>query len=97
MRRPRRGETQRLLAAGFAIVGVAALSAALLARRRPRSRVVARRAAWGPSAEAPLGADHTPIRQAGPQAMRDPPNRRWDKIDEASDESFPASDPPAYY
>ena len=34
------------------------------------------------------------VRNAGPAAMRsDPPE--WDKIDEASDESFPASDPPA--
>ena len=33
-------------------------------------------------------------RQAGPDAMRDPP-REWSKVDEASDESFPASDPPA--
>lgn len=34
------------------------------------------------------------VRNAGPQAMRsDPPE--WDKIDEASDESYPASDPPA--
>lgn len=34
------------------------------------------------------------VRNAGPEAMRsDPP--QWDKIDEASDESFPASDPPA--
>ena len=34
------------------------------------------------------------IRPAGPEAMRDPPGR-WSQVDEASDESFPASDPPA--
>jgi hypothetical protein len=33
-------------------------------------------------------------RSAGPEAMRDPP-KEWSKVDEASDESFPASDPPA--
>jgi hypothetical protein len=33
-------------------------------------------------------------RQAGPETMRDPP-KEWTKVDEASDESFPASDPPA--
>ncbi len=34
------------------------------------------------------------VRPAGPSAMRDPP-KDWGKVDEASDESFPASDPPA--
>ena len=34
------------------------------------------------------------VRNAGPAAMRsDPPE--WDRVDQASDESFPASDPPA--
>jgi hypothetical protein len=34
------------------------------------------------------------VRASGPEAMRDPPSS-WSKVDEASDESFPASDPPA--
>lgn len=36
------------------------------------------------------------VRPSGRDAMRDPP-RTWDEADEASDESFPASDPPAKY
>ena len=36
------------------------------------------------------------IREAGPEAMKNPP-RRWEDVDESSDESFPASDPPAKY
>ncbi|WP_423066993.1 hypothetical protein [Devosia sp. CN2-171] len=35
------------------------------------------------------------VRAAGPEAMRDRPKRPWTALDEASDESFPASDPPA--
>ncbi|RZI76988.1 MAG: hypothetical protein EOP13_00455 [Pseudomonas sp.] len=34
------------------------------------------------------------VRNAGPEAMAsDPP--QWDAVDQASDESYPASDPPA--
>jgi hypothetical protein len=36
------------------------------------------------------------VRDAGPDAMENPPED-WSEADEASDESFPASDPPAKY
>ena len=42
------------------------------------------------------GQGRARIRDAGPEAMRDKP-QQWSKTDEASDESFPASDPPANY
>ena len=37
------------------------------------------------------------VRDAGPGAMADPPQREWTREDQASDESFPASDPPSTY
>lgn len=40
------------------------------------------------------GSGGNEVRNAGPDAMRsDPP--QWDEVDQSSDESFPASDPPA--
>lgn len=44
-------------------------------------------------AKPPEKAPAPKIRDAGPDAMPDPPGE-WDEVDEASDESFPASDPP---
>jgi hypothetical protein len=35
------------------------------------------------------------VRPAGPDGMREKPKREWTKEDQAVDESFPASDPPA--
>lgn len=49
-------------------------------------------------ASAPAFADDqgVRVRDAGPDAMRDPPSG-WSKTDEEDDESFPASDPPGNY
>jgi hypothetical protein len=45
-------------------------------------------------AKPPAPTDDTQeIRDAGPEAMENPP-KSWDEVDQASDESFPASDPP---
>ena len=42
-----------------------------------------------------VGTDEaTYVRAAGPEAMQEPPDE-WDAVNEAADESFPASDPPA--
>ncbi|MBX3561025.1 MAG: hypothetical protein KF780_04340 [Sphingomonas sp.] len=76
-----------IAAAGAA---VAAAGAALFAYGR-RARDGERPAAAhkrGKTAPGPGAA-----RSAGPEAMRDPPEE-WERTDQASDESFPASDPP---
>jgi hypothetical protein len=48
-----------------------------------------------PKPPAPTEPDLQHVRDAGPEAMENPP-KSWDDVDEASDESFPASDPPAH-
>lgn len=66
------------------------ISKTLLGRRSEHLHAPALRHGSVPG---PVGSSGN-VRPAGRDAMRDPP-RHWDKVDEASDESFPASDPPA--
>jgi hypothetical protein len=82
-------------AALLAGVGAAcAASLGYLATRLLRSRDRPGRAAIsGTGSEGPVGHSGA-ARSAGPDAMRDPPSD-WNQVDQASDESFPASDPPA--
>jgi hypothetical protein len=83
-----------IIAAGAA--AVVGLGAALFARRfwrRDDEEVPAPATARGKTAPGPVGQSGA-ARSAGPDAMRDPP-RDWERTDQASDESFPASDPPA--
>ena len=48
------------------------------------------------SAERRRQLRNTEVRNSGVENMEHPPET-WDRVDEASDESFPASDPPATY
>ena len=43
-----------------------------------------------------IGDNFAQVRSAGTEGMRSDP-KSWDKTDHASDESFPASDPPSTY
>lgn len=51
-------------------------------------------AAFADAETHPENFDQT--RSAGPEGMRDETRHEWSKVDQAADESFPASDPPAY-
>jgi hypothetical protein len=81
-----------IAACGAAVAG---FGAALFARRRWGGADEDRPAPAlerGKTVPGPVGHSGA-ARSAGPDAMRDPPEH-WGKVDQASDESFPASDPP---
>lgn len=77
------------------LIRLAAAGAAGYALYRYASRHSApERAAFAPGEGGRTG--FTSVRTAGPEGMRSNPPE-WDKVDEASDESFPASDPATKY
>lgn len=71
----------RLLVNGLALVG-----AATLAHRF-----------WPRGVTEPPCPPVRPVRDAGPDKQSGISEDDWDIVDEQSDESFPASDPPANY
>jgi len=76
---------------------VAGFAAALFARKRLaglNGQVPAPALERGKTEPGAAGQSGAAARSAGPEAMRDPP-ADWERTDQASDESFPASDPPA--
>lgn len=76
----------------LAIIALVAGAAAVIYTRRKRT--IQRNAAF---AQDQPHFSHKDVRDAGPEAMRDKPQRDWTETDEDLDESFPASDPPGGY
>lgn len=80
------------------VLGIAALGALFWFMRKPKSqapKVDGHSAAFADGETHSENFDQT--RSAGPGGMRDDVKRQWENVDQASDESFPASDPPATY
>lgn len=84
----------------LAFFGLGLLAGGVAAARYRRQRDEARSAAppaFAPGVHAggPGRGTYGEFRPAGPEGMRDP-GGDWDEVDQAGDETFPASDPPAY-
>ncbi|MGQ0558594.1 MAG: hypothetical protein ACT4OE_03265 [Sphingosinicella sp.] len=81
-----------LMAGGAAVAAAAALLFGRRWFRRDREERPAAALSRGKTEPGAAGQSGS-ARSAGPEAMRDPP-AEWDEVDQAVDESFPASDPP---
>lgn len=78
-----------LLAGGAALAGMGIYAWRWLRRERDDQAPAAAFAGTGAHKDSPV---HT--RDAGPDHIRDEDGEDWDALDQASDESFPSSDPP---
>jgi len=79
----------------WAIAGTVAVAGIIALRHwLPSKEECGHSAAFADGETDPENFDQT--RSAGPEGMRDDLPDDWDKVDQAIDESFPASDPPAY-
>lgn len=84
---------KNLLWAGLGAAGglAAGIIGLVVSRRYRRDDFIPAPALKGDGVPGAVGASGN-VRSAGREEMRDPP-RKWDRVDETSDESFPASDP----
>lgn len=93
-------ETPSWLTAAVSIIGVGvAVGAGLYATRK---QWMSKAEEWRDEFSAAFADDETDYenfdqtRNAGADAMRDHPGDDWEDIDDMSDASFPASDPPSF-
>jgi hypothetical protein len=99
-RKQRASEMPSWLTAAVSVVGVGvAVGAGLYATRH---QWMSRAQGWRDEFSAAFADDETDYenfdqtRNAGIDAMRDHPGDDWEDIDDMSDASFPASDPPSF-
>lgn len=78
--------------AGAGALAVGGFFAWIGYRARAHSRLQAPAAAFADEGAHP--ASFVQTRDAGPDFIRDEDGSDWDTLDQASDESFPSSDPP---